>query len=53
MPKYGLIGRTVLLTGATGGLGAALAKELRARGANVALHVVDQFVAGSAVNLSG
>ncbi|MDO8632427.1 MAG: SDR family NAD(P)-dependent oxidoreductase [Phycisphaerales bacterium] len=46
MPKYELIGRTVLLTGATGGLGAALAKELRARGANLALLDLDTDATG-------
>lgn len=37
MPRYNLAGRTVVVTGSTGGLGAALATELRARGANLAL----------------
>ncbi|MEJ9080419.1 SDR family NAD(P)-dependent oxidoreductase [Gordonia malaquae] len=37
MTRYNLSGRTVVLTGSTGGLGAALAAELRARGANLAL----------------
>lgn len=37
MPRYSLNGRTVLITGSTGGLGAAVATELRARGANLAL----------------
>jgi len=37
MTRYTLAGRTVLITGSTGGLGAALATELRARGANLAL----------------
>lgn len=37
MSRYDLAGRTVVLTGSTGGLGAALATELRARGANLAL----------------
>jgi NAD(P)-dependent dehydrogenase (short-subunit alcohol dehydrogenase family) len=37
MPRYDLTGRTVALTGSTGGLGAALAPALRARGANLAL----------------
>ena len=32
MPKYDLAGRTVLITGSTGGLGSALATVLRARG---------------------
>lgn len=37
MPRYELAGRTVVITGSTGGLGAALATELRSRGANLAL----------------
>jgi NAD(P)-dependent dehydrogenase (short-subunit alcohol dehydrogenase family) len=37
MLRYDLTGRTVALTGSTGGLGAALASALRARGANLAL----------------
>ncbi|WP_353109842.1 SDR family NAD(P)-dependent oxidoreductase, partial [Gordonia sp. (in: high G+C Gram-positive bacteria)] len=37
MTRYELSGRTVVLTGSTGGLGAALATELHARGANLAL----------------
>ncbi|MDX3245253.1 SDR family NAD(P)-dependent oxidoreductase [Streptomyces sp. ME18-1-4] len=37
MTRYDLAGRTVALTGSTGGLGAALARALRGRGANLAL----------------
>jgi NAD(P)-dependent dehydrogenase (short-subunit alcohol dehydrogenase family) len=37
MPRYDLTGRTVVITGSTGGLGAALTRALRARGANLAL----------------
>ncbi|WP_437773457.1 SDR family NAD(P)-dependent oxidoreductase [Arthrobacter sp. KNU40] len=37
MTRYDLTGRTVALTGSTGGLGAALARALRERGANLAL----------------
>ncbi|MEU9558389.1 SDR family NAD(P)-dependent oxidoreductase [Streptomyces fumanus] len=37
MPKYPLAGRTVLVTGAAGGIGSACAHALRARGANLAL----------------
>lgn len=37
MPRYDLAGRTVVLTGSTGGLGSALARALRHRGANLAL----------------
>jgi len=41
MTRYDLAGRTVVLTGSTGGLGAALAQALRARGANLALFDLD------------
>lgn len=41
MPRYDLTGRTVALTGSTGGLGTALASALRARGANLALLDLD------------
>ncbi|QLL05353.1 SDR family NAD(P)-dependent oxidoreductase [Mycobacterium vicinigordonae] len=37
MPKFNLAGRTVVITGSTGGLGTALAQALRERGANLAL----------------
>ncbi|AIA01461.1 SDR family NAD(P)-dependent oxidoreductase [Streptomyces noursei] len=37
MPRYDLAGRTVVVTGSTGGLGTALAQGLRDRGANLAL----------------
>jgi NAD(P)-dependent dehydrogenase (short-subunit alcohol dehydrogenase family) len=40
--RYDLAGRTVAITGSTGGLGLALARELRARGANLALLDLDQ-----------
>lgn len=39
--RLDLTGRTVLITGATGGLGSALASALRTRGANVALLDLD------------
>lgn len=42
MPKYDLAGRTVVITGSTGGLGRALATALRARGANLALLDLNQ-----------
>jgi len=41
MPRYSLDGRTVLITGSTGGLGAAVAQALRARGAKLALLDID------------
>ena len=41
MPKYDLAGRTVVITGSTGGLGSAVASALRARGANLALLDLD------------
>lgn len=41
MPRYDLAGRTVLITGSTGGLGSALATALRRRGANLALLDLD------------
>ncbi|MBY8867926.1 SDR family NAD(P)-dependent oxidoreductase [Streptomyces sennicomposti] len=41
MPRYHLAGRTVLITGSTGGLGTALARALRARGAGLALLDLD------------
>ncbi|MFD6394038.1 hypothetical protein [Nocardia sp. NPDC060259] len=41
MPRYELAGRTVAITGSTGGLGAAVGTSLRARGANLALLDLD------------
>jgi NAD(P)-dependent dehydrogenase (short-subunit alcohol dehydrogenase family) len=41
MTRYDLTGRTVAITGSTGGLGSALAGALRARGANLALLDLD------------
>lgn len=41
MPRYNLAGRTIAITGATGGLGGALATRLRAKGANLALLDLD------------
>lgn len=41
MSRYDLAGRTVAITGSTGGLGTALAEALRARGAGVALLDLD------------
>jgi NAD(P)-dependent dehydrogenase (short-subunit alcohol dehydrogenase family) len=41
MNRYNLTGRTVAITGSTGGLGSALAETLRARGANLALLDLD------------
>src|SRR5919206_203779 len=45
MPRYELAGRTIALTGSTGGLGSALAQALRARGANLALMDLDRKAA--------
>ncbi len=42
MHTYNLAGRTVAITGSTGGLGAAVAEALRERGANLALLDLDQ-----------
>lgn len=42
MSRYHLAGRTALITGSTGGLGTALAKSLREKGANLALLDLDQ-----------
>lgn len=41
MPRYEIAGRTIGITGSTGGLGSALAQALRARGANLALMDLD------------
>ncbi|WP_020111304.1 SDR family NAD(P)-dependent oxidoreductase [Rhodococcus sp. 114MFTsu3.1] len=41
MIDYNLAGRTVVITGSTGGLGSALATALRSRGANLALLDLD------------
>lgn len=41
MSNYELAGRTVAITGSTGGLGTALARALRSRGANLALFDLD------------
>ena len=54
MPRYDLTGRTVLITGSTGGLGTALATELRRRGANLALLDLDpDRTAAQAASLGG
>jgi NAD(P)-dependent dehydrogenase (short-subunit alcohol dehydrogenase family) len=42
MPRYDLAGRTVLITGSTGGLGSAIAQTVRDRGANLALLDLDE-----------
>jgi NAD(P)-dependent dehydrogenase (short-subunit alcohol dehydrogenase family) len=41
MPRYELTGRTVAITGSTGGLGASLVPALRARGAKLVLLDLD------------
>ena len=52
--KYDLDGRTVVITGAAGGLGRALAQALRARQANVVLLDIDaDAVAAQAETLGG
>lgn len=52
MSRYNLAGRTVLITGSTGGLGTALARALRQRGANLALLDLDaDRVAAQAADL--
>jgi NAD(P)-dependent dehydrogenase (short-subunit alcohol dehydrogenase family) len=54
MTHYELAGRTIALTGATGGLGSALAAELRTRGANLALMDLDpDALAVQAARLGG
>ncbi|MFN8070355.1 MAG: SDR family NAD(P)-dependent oxidoreductase [Mycobacterium sp.] len=54
MARYSVTGRTVLITGSTGGLGAALSQELRARGANLALLDLEaDAVATQAKQLGG
>lgn len=45
LPHYNLAGRTVLITGSTGGLGNAIARAVRDRGANVALVDLDADLA--------
>ncbi|MBT0566025.1 SDR family NAD(P)-dependent oxidoreductase [Williamsia sp. CHRR-6] len=54
MSRYEISGRTVLLTGSTGGLGTAVATELRARGARLALLDLDEAaVEAQAIALGG
>lgn len=54
MTKYELAGRTVAITGSTGGLGSRLACAIRDRGANLVLLDVDaDQVAKQAVSLGG
>lgn len=48
MPKYLVAGRTIAITGGTGGLATALARALRDRGANIALLDLDEAAARSA-----
>lgn len=45
MSRYQLAGRTVLITGSTGGLGSAVTRALRDRGANLALVDLDADLA--------
>ncbi|PVG83800.1 short-chain dehydrogenase [Nocardioides gansuensis] len=54
MTRYNLAGRTVAITGSTGGLGSAVAQALRERGANLALLDLDAHaVSQQAVQLGG
>jgi NAD(P)-dependent dehydrogenase (short-subunit alcohol dehydrogenase family) len=54
MTRYHLAGRTVAITGSTGGLGSAIAHALRERGANLALLDLDaDAVARQAEQLGG
>ena len=54
MPRYGLTGRTVAITGSTGGLGRALAAKLSRRGARLALMDLDGAAAATqAAELGG
>ncbi len=54
MSRYQLAGRTVAITGSTGGLGAAIAQALRGRGANLALLDLDpDALAAQAERLGG
>jgi NAD(P)-dependent dehydrogenase (short-subunit alcohol dehydrogenase family) len=54
MARYELAGRTIAITGSTGGLGNALASELRRRGANLALMDLDtDALAVQAASLGG
>ena len=54
MPRYPLSGRTVVITGSTGGLGSALCLALRAKGARLALLDLDlQAVTKQAASFGG
>lgn len=54
MSKFNLAGRVVAITGSTGGLGSALARALRARGARLALFDLDvEAVEKQAMSLGG
>ena len=54
MVRYELAGRTIAITGSTGGLGNALASELRRRGANIALMDLNsEALARQASSLGG
>ncbi|MBV9358077.1 MAG: SDR family NAD(P)-dependent oxidoreductase [Chloroflexi bacterium] len=54
MARYELAGRTIAITGSTGGLGSALASELRSRGANIALmDLGSDALARQAISLGG
>ncbi len=53
MPTYTIAGKTVLITGAAGGIGAAAARALHARGANVALADLGPGASALARELGG
>ncbi|MFE7837068.1 SDR family NAD(P)-dependent oxidoreductase [Streptomyces sp. NPDC057474] len=53
MKCYELTGRTVVITGSTGGLGSAVALALRQRGANLALLDLDQTAAAAQADALG
>ncbi|MGW0551642.1 SDR family NAD(P)-dependent oxidoreductase [Streptomyces altiplanensis] len=53
MPPYDLAGRTVVITGSTGGLGSALALALRRKGAHLALLDLDATTLAAQVDTLG